>query len=184
MRAGSRDRTRRPPLREVIPSFANTPRSTDGCFRSGHVTCVSVPRMRESRESLGDCVGQARQRDDERGLARVLAAAVVSLSQMMEAAFSSARAPRCERFFSFSCGARPAQDRTLKKVEEGVEIFDEIWDKVYSVRRDCTRISWLSERERARARRWCVCGAQKGCRASEHCEQPALDLPPNNGKKP
>ena len=23
-------------------------------------------------------------------------------------------------------------DRTLKKVEEGVEIFDEIWDKVYS----------------------------------------------------
>ena len=23
-------------------------------------------------------------------------------------------------------------DRTLKKVEEGVEVFDEVWDKVYS----------------------------------------------------
>jgi CCR4-NOT transcription complex subunit 3 len=25
-------------------------------------------------------------------------------------------------------------DRTLKKVDEGVELFDEIWDKVYSAR--------------------------------------------------
>ena len=25
-------------------------------------------------------------------------------------------------------------DRTLKKVEEGVEVFDEVWDKVYSAR--------------------------------------------------
>ena len=38
-----------------------------------------------------------------------------------------------------SCGKMSANrklqteiDRTLKKVEEGVEIFDEIWDKVYS----------------------------------------------------
>lgn len=32
-------------------------------------------------------------------------------------------------------GARKLQteiDRTLKKVEEGVEVFDEIWDKVYA----------------------------------------------------
>ena len=32
-------------------------------------------------------------------------------------------------------GARKLQtevDRTLKKVEEGVEIFDDIWEKVYS----------------------------------------------------
>lgn len=25
-------------------------------------------------------------------------------------------------------------DRTLKKVDEGVELFDEIWEKVYSAR--------------------------------------------------
>lgn len=31
------------------------------------------------------------------------------------------------------CSIRAAEiDRTLKKVDEGVALFDEIWDKVYS----------------------------------------------------
>lgn len=32
----------------------------------------------------------------------------------------------------WSCTATAEIDRTLKKVDEGVALFDEIWDKVYS----------------------------------------------------